>query len=391
MIRLHSEAKLNINIGDVDATITSLIGVRQGSCEGPVLFLFMIQAVMETMQWPEEVTKPQFRTREEGETYGATQVHEHGSFTYEFWVSLFADDCALIFNNREELEIGTKYINNHLSAFGLQMHKGQGSTASKTEAMFIPGHKRQYQHGDTSKIYFMEAYPNITVYHVTFVEKFKYLGSIIHHSLESEWDINNRINNANGAMQRLKPMMKRADIDMKVKGRIYITLVINILLYGSECWSMKETQMTRMRVFHARCLRTICRVNILMTRHKHIPTAALEAKLNINNINYYYSTRLLRWAGHIARMPMTRLPRKLLTGWAVSPQPQYPIRFCQKMSWGKSLQKVLYRADFPLNFEAWSALAQNKAAWRTAIKSSDYEPEQDQQPHNLLQYTCGNH
>ena len=35
------------------------IGVRQGSCEGPVLFLFIMQAAMETLEWPEGVSKPE--------------------------------------------------------------------------------------------------------------------------------------------------------------------------------------------------------------------------------------------------------------------------------------------------------------------------------------------
>jgi exonuclease III len=389
VIRLHSEAKLNINVGDVDAAISSLIGVRQGSCEGPVLFLFMIQAVMETTQWPAEIKKPQFRTREKGEVSGTTIVNEDGAFNYEFWVSLFADDCALTFNSRTEIEKGTEYINNHLSAFGLQMHKGEGSKASKTEAMFIPGFKRHYHQGDTSNIFFLQT-GDLKVYHVTFAEKFKYLGSIIHHSLESEWDITNRINAANGAMQRLKPMLQRIDIDMKVKGRIYSTLVLNILLYGSECWSMKEVQRRRLRVFHARCLRTICKVSMLMTRHKHIPTKALEIKLGIHGVNYYYSTRTLRWAGHIARMPMTRVPRMLLTGWALTPQPYELVApRCRLMNWGKSLLNTLFMAGISKEFSEWSLLAQNKASWRTAIKYASYEPAPDQQPQALHDYTCG--
>jgi hypothetical protein len=55
---------------------------------------------------------------------------------------------------------------------------------------------------------------------------------------------------------------------------------------------------------------------MLMTRHKHIPTKALEIKLGIHGVNYYYSTRTLRC--HVARMPMTQVPRMLLTGWALT-------------------------------------------------------------------------
>ena len=36
-------------------------GVWQGSCEGPISFLFIVQAAMETLTWP--VAKPAFRTR----------------------------------------------------------------------------------------------------------------------------------------------------------------------------------------------------------------------------------------------------------------------------------------------------------------------------------------
>jgi hypothetical protein len=267
------------------------------------------------------------------------------------------------------------------------MHKGQGNTTSKSEAMYIPGVKRQYDHGDTDKIFFMEE-GSLTVYHVAFVEKFKYLGAIIHYSLDSEWDITNRINAAQGAMHRLQPMLKRIDIDMKTKGRIYNTLIINILLYGCECWTVTVKQFSRLRVFHARCLRTICRVNMLMTRHKHIPTTSLETKLQINNINYYYSTRLLRWAGHVARMPMTRIPRKLLTGWAQSPNTTTTVS-SRKMTWGRTLNRSLSEAQLPLAFSEWSKQAQDKGAWRTTTKSGTYGPRPEEQPLlNDYNHTC---
>ena len=49
VMRLHTGAVMKFKIGEIDSTVPSEIGVRQGSCEGPTLFLFIMQAALETM------------------------------------------------------------------------------------------------------------------------------------------------------------------------------------------------------------------------------------------------------------------------------------------------------------------------------------------------------
>jgi len=86
-----------VKIGEVDSEIDSTIGVRQGSCEGPVLFLFIMQAAMETLEWLEGVSKPEFMTREYGKTTGERASRVRDASSFELWTSLFADDCVLLF------------------------------------------------------------------------------------------------------------------------------------------------------------------------------------------------------------------------------------------------------------------------------------------------------
>ena len=50
LVRLHDDAVIKVKIGEEDTAVDSSIGVRQGACEGPILFLFIMQAALETTE-----------------------------------------------------------------------------------------------------------------------------------------------------------------------------------------------------------------------------------------------------------------------------------------------------------------------------------------------------
>ena len=58
--RLHAGAVVKFKLGNEEVEVENRIGVRQGACEGPVLFIFIMAAAMETIEWP--VAKPTFRS-----------------------------------------------------------------------------------------------------------------------------------------------------------------------------------------------------------------------------------------------------------------------------------------------------------------------------------------
>ncbi len=79
-----------------------------------------------------------------------------------------------------------------------------------------------------------------------------------------------------------------------------------------------------------------------------------------------YNRRLLRWAGHVARMPMDRTLRKFLTCWVEHAQPVG----CPHMTWGLTLNKSLKSYDLPTIFGQWSTLAADRRRWQAAGQRS---------------------
>jgi len=80
------------------------------------------------------------------------------------------------------------------------------------------------------------------------------------------------------------------------------------LLYGCEAWSLREDLFKRLRSFHNRCARSMCRVNLHHTFRHHITTSSLFRRLNLLDLDSYYHNRLLRWAGHVARISYAHEP-----------------------------------------------------------------------------------
>ena len=99
----------------------------------------------------------------------------------------------------------------------------------------------------------------------------------------------------------------------------------------SRCCILRRSRTKRLRSFHNKCARSMCRVNLHHTFRHHINTSSLFRRLGLLDIDSYFFNRFLRWAGHVARMPMSRAPRQLLTSWVAHFRPVGS----PQMTWGK--------------------------------------------------------
>ena len=136
---------MKLKVGEADVTFDATIGVKQGDNMAPVLFLFYIQAAIEKMDrdWP--VDRPEFLFKMDSTVTGRPYTAKGARFN--FWTSLYADDGGFIFNSRSDLKAGARTVYICLLAFGLKMH-----VAGKTEALYVPAHRSDYDHADLTRV-----------------------------------------------------------------------------------------------------------------------------------------------------------------------------------------------------------------------------------------------
>ena len=101
----------------------------------------------------------------------------------------------------------------------------------------------------------------------------------------------------------------------------------------------------------------MCRVNRRHTWKHHISSEDLLKRTGLKPIENYVTQRQLRWAGHISRMSMERLPRKMMSSWVRNKRP----RGCPRFTYGRGLYKALKIAK--IDKKNWYELASDRTLW----------------------------
>ncbi|KAJ4436809.1 hypothetical protein ANN_16941 [Periplaneta americana] len=146
-----------------------------------------------------------------------------------------------------------------------------------------------------------------------------------------------------------------------LKVRIYKTVILPVVLYGCETWTLTLTEEQRLRVFENKVLREIFgakrdEVTGEWRKLHNTELHALYSSLDIRNIK----SRRLRWAGNVARMSKSRNAYRVLVG-----RPKRPLGR-PRHRWEDNIKMDLREVGY--DDRDWINLAQDRDQWRAICK-----------------------
>ena len=93
------------------------------------------------------------------------------------------------------------------------------------------------------------------------VDKFTYLGSTLSRVVHIHDEVNARIAKASAAFGQLRgSIWDRSGIRLDTKLKVYRSVVLPILLYACETWTVYQRHAKRLNHFHTSCLRKLLKI-----------------------------------------------------------------------------------------------------------------------------------
>ena len=196
---------------------------------------------------------------------------------------------------------------------------------------------------------------------VDVVDRFTYLGSDITCCGLPDADINKRIGMTWKALRDLnRPIWRCRHLTLVTKIRIYKALVLPVLLYGSETWTLREVLAKKLDAFGTKAQRFILGISwrAKVTNKRVISLTKLEP------ISTLVRRRQLGLFGHIARMEERQPPRRVLC--ARDGKDSRRPRGRPRVQWAGQVLSGLRTSTVSTAFRA----ARDRVRWRSMIREA---------------------
>jgi hypothetical protein len=146
---------------------------------------------------------------------------------------------------------------------------------------------------------------------------------------------------------------------------VYRTIILPVVLYGCETWSVTLREEHRLTVFENRVLRGIFgpKRDEVTGEWRRLHNEELYDKYSSQNIIRVIKSRRMRWAGHVALMGEGRGAYRILVG---RPEGRRPLGR-PKRTWEDIIKMGLQEVGW--GGMDWIDMAQDRDRWRALVNA----------------------
>jgi len=197
------------------------------------------------------------------------------------------------------------------------------------------------------------------------VEGFKYLGTALTNQNSIVEEIKSRLRSGNACYHSAQNFLSSRLLSNNLKIKIYRTIILPVVLYECEAWSLTLREERKLRVFENMVLRRIFgpRADEVRGEWRRLNNEELNDLYSSPNIVRVIKSRRMRWPGHVARMGEEKGVYRVLVG---KPEGKRPLGRPGRR-WVDNIR--MDHQEVGCGYMDWIGLAQDRDSWRTHVSA----------------------
>ncbi|XP_054086050.1 putative uncharacterized transposon-derived protein F52C9.6 isoform X2 [Zeugodacus cucurbitae] len=281
----------------------------------------------------------------------AAELNREGTIFYKSVQLLaYADDIDIIGSNNRAVCSAFSRLDKEAKRMGLVVNE------DKTK--YLLSSNKQSAHSR------LGSHVTVDSHNFEVVDNFVYLGTSINNTNNVSLEIQRRITLANRCYFGLSRQLKSKVLSRRTKIKLYKSLIIPVLMYGAEAWTMTTSDETTLGVFERKVLRKIYGpLNIGNGEYRRRWNDELYDLYDDIDIVQRIKRQRLRWLGHVVRMEENTPALKVFDA---VPAGGSRGRGRPPLRWKDQVQSDLAS----LGVSSWRQKAKRRNEWRALVDSA---------------------